>query len=78
MKLMDVLTNLSKTYNALLDRAQVPPQTWQPGQTFYVRDETGVISGAIDQPLEEAKDLPELVGLGLLAEIVRINSSSHF
>ncbi|WP_461086815.1 hypothetical protein, partial [Spirosoma flavus] len=32
---------------------------------FFVRDGTGVISGALDQALEEAKDLPELVGLGL-------------
>lgn len=65
MKLIDILKNLSKTYNSLLCKAQVPPQAWQPNQTFYVRDGTGVISGAIDQALEEAKDIPELVGLGL-------------
>jgi hypothetical protein len=65
MTLRDLLTNLAKTYNSLVDNAQVPPAAWQPGQDFFVRDGTGVISGAIDQALEEAKDIPELVGLGL-------------
>jgi hypothetical protein len=72
MKLKDLLTNLAKTYNSLVDKAKVPDGVWKPqadlsatDKDFFVRDGTGVISGALDQALEEAKDLPELVGLGL-------------
>ncbi|PSL23628.1 fibronectin type III domain protein [Dyadobacter jiangsuensis] len=65
MKLGDILKNLAQTYNSLLDRAKVPTEAWEPGKQFYVRDETAVISGAIDQALEEATELPQLVGLGL-------------
>lgn len=72
MKLMDLLQNLSKTYNSLLDKAKVPEALWKPqdelspeDKNFFVRDGTGVISGALDQTIEEVTDLPQLVGLGL-------------
>jgi hypothetical protein len=45
MKLMDALTNLSKMYNSLLGRVQIPPQA-----TFYVRDETGASQGPLTRP----------------------------
>ncbi len=65
MNLMDMLKNLATTYNSLLDKAKVPEEVWLPGKEFFVRDGTGVVSGALDQGLEEAKEIPELVGLGL-------------
>ena len=65
MKLEDIIKNLAETYNSLLENVKVPTAAWEPGKTFYVRDETAVISGAIDQSLEEAKDIPDMVGLGL-------------
>ncbi len=61
----DILKNLAETYNSLLEKARVPVEAWEPGKQFYVRDETAVISGAIDQGLEELKDIPDLIGLGL-------------
>jgi hypothetical protein len=72
MNLMDLLKNLSKTYNSLVDKAKVPEAVWQPQEdlpaedkNFFVQDKTRVISGALDQAAEEIKDIPELVGLGL-------------
>jgi hypothetical protein len=65
MNLLDLLKNLSKTYNSLVDKAKVPEEAWQPDKEFFVRDGTGVISGALDQGIEEIKDIPEIVGLGL-------------
>ena len=40
---------MAETYNSLLEKARVPVEAWQTGKTFYVRDETAVISGAIDR-----------------------------
>ncbi len=65
MKLGDILKNLSKTYNSLVEKAKVPEEAWQPGKAFFVRDGTGVISGAIDQGLEELRDIPDMIGMGL-------------
>ncbi|WP_428654253.1 hypothetical protein [Runella sp.] len=72
MNLMDILKNLSKTYNSLVDKAKVPEAVWKPQEdlpaeekNFIVQDKTRVISGALDQGIEEARDLPELVGMGL-------------
>lgn len=65
MRLEDIIKNLAETYNSLLENVKVPTAAWRPGGKFYVRDETAVISGAIYQGLEELRDIPELVGLGL-------------
>ncbi|WP_428659604.1 fibronectin type III domain-containing protein [Runella sp.] len=72
MKLMDILKNLATTYNSLVDKAKVPEAVWKAQEdlpaedkNFFVQDKTRVISGAVDQAIEEARDLPELVGLGL-------------
>jgi hypothetical protein len=65
MNLLDLLKNLSKTYNSLVDKAKVPEEAWQPDKEFFVRDGTGVISGALDQGLEELREIPELLGMGL-------------
>jgi len=65
MKLEEIIKNLAETYNSLLENVKVPPSAWQPEGKFFVRDETAMISGAIDQGLEESRDIPDLVGLGL-------------
>lgn len=72
MNLLDLLKNLSKSYNSLVDKAKVPEAVWKPQEDlptedkdFFVQDKTRVISGALDQAVEEIKDIPELVGLGL-------------
>lgn len=49
MNVGDILKNMAETYNSLLEKARVPVEAWQTGKTFYVRDETAVISGAIDR-----------------------------
>ncbi|GAB3719386.1 hypothetical protein GCM10027592_62860 [Spirosoma flavus] len=72
INLKDLLRNLSKTYNSFVDKAKVPDAVWKPqsdllpeDKDFFVQDKTGVISGALDQAIEDIKDLPALVGLGL-------------
>ncbi|WP_428659621.1 HNH endonuclease [Runella sp.] len=65
MKLMDILKNLATTYNSLLGKAKVPEEVWQPDKEFFVRDGTGVISGALDGAAAELTDKAQLVGLGL-------------
>ena len=72
MKLGDILKNLSKTYNSLVEKAKVPQAVWKlqedlpaEDKNFFVQDKTGIISGVLDQGAEEVKDLPELVGMGL-------------
>ena len=72
MKLLDLLKNLSKTYNSLVDKAKVPEAVWQPQEdlpaedkNFFVQDGTGVISGSLDGVAGELTDKAQLVGLGL-------------
>ena len=72
MKLLDILKNLSKTYNSLLDKAKVPEAVWKPqadlpaeDRDFFVQDKTGVIVGSFDGVAGELTDKAQLVGLGL-------------
>ncbi len=65
MNVSDILKNMAETYNSLLEKARIPVEAWQPNGQFYIRDETAVISGAIDQAIEETTETAQLVGLGL-------------
>ena len=72
MKLLDLLKNLSKTYNSLVDKAKVAEAVWKPQEdlpaedkNFFVQDGTGVISGSLDGVAGELTDKAQLVGLGL-------------
>ena len=72
MKLLDLLKNLSKTYNSLVDKAKVPEAVWKPQEdlpvedkNFFLEDKTGVISGSLDGVAGELTDKAQLVGLGL-------------
>jgi hypothetical protein len=72
MNLLDLLKNLSKTYNSLVDKAKIPEAVWKPQEdlpaedkNYVVRDNTGVIVGSLDGVANELTDKAQLVGLGL-------------
>jgi hypothetical protein len=65
MSLGEALTALAKGYNSLVENAKVPVEVWEPTKAFPVKDNWGIVSGAIDGAAAELTDKAQLVGMVL-------------
>jgi len=65
MDLADWLSSIAKAYNAVIEHTKVPEEVWQQGKPFPIKDNTAVISGALDGVRDELAGKADLVGMVL-------------